>query len=112
MLITPEMVRAARERLQVPVVLIEDDTDNIIVDYTLGQLQGVLAELEAMAPLARPCSEEAMAHHDAWMAQSEQMHTLARKAEVLALLTVPPEIQKVLHNISSRELALRGITLA
>jgi hypothetical protein len=112
MLITPEMVRARRESLQVPVVLIEDDAESIILEYTVSQLQAVLAELEAMTPLAPPASSEAVANHAAWMEQHEQMRNLARKAEVMALLTVPPEIQKVLSEISDRQLALRRVALA
>jgi hypothetical protein len=112
MLITPEMVQAAKLRLSVPVVLIEDDAECIILDYTVAQLQDVLAQLDEMAPLPPPCSAEAVAHHEAWMNQSEQMSHLARKAEVMALLTVPPEIQKVLHVINVRQLALRGVSLA
>ena len=112
MLITPEMVRAARERLQVPVVLIIDEAEEIILDYAVSQLQAILAELEAMTALAPACSAEATANHDAWMAQSEQMHNLAHKAQHIALTTVPDEVQKVLHAINMRELALRGVTLA
>jgi hypothetical protein len=98
--------------LQIPIVLIEDDAESIILDYTVGQLQGVLAELEAMTPLAPPASSEAVANHEAWMAQSEQMSRLDRQAQHIALTTVPDEVQKVLHDIFVRQLALHGVTLA
>jgi hypothetical protein len=113
MLITPEMVQDARERLSVPVVLIEeDDVESIILDHTVAQLRRVLAELEAMAPLPHAASEEAVAMHDAWIAQSERMSQLKREAEVMALLTAPSEVQKYLDAITTRELALLGFTLA
>lgn len=109
MLITPEMVRAARERLSVPVVLIVDEAEDILIDYAVSQLRRVLAQLDAMTPLAPACSEEALANHEAWMKQSEQMNRLAREAECIALTTVPPEIASVLHVIGTRELVKRGI---
>jgi hypothetical protein len=114
MLITPEMVQAARAKLvrEVPVVLIVDEAEDIIIDYTVSQLQRVLSQLDEMAPLPPPGSAEALANHQAWMDQSEHISDLAREAKCMALTIVPDEVQKVLHAISARQLVLMGITLA
>jgi hypothetical protein len=112
MLITPEMVRAAREKLSVPVVLMVDETEDIILDYTVAQLQSILAQLNALAPLPHPGTEEALATHQTWMEQSEHMSNLARDAECIALAIVPEEAKEVLRQINARQLVLMGITLA
>jgi hypothetical protein len=112
MLITPEMVQAAKLRLSVPVVLIEDDAECIILDYTVAQLQDVLAQLDEMAPLPRAGSAEALAQHAAWMEQSKTTSRLVRNAEYIALTTVPEEAKEVLRSIRARQLVLMGITLA
>lgn len=112
MLITEEMVQAAHAKLvrEVPVVLIVDDAaEDIIINYTIAQLQGVLAQFDALAPLPRPGSAEALANHQAWMAQSKEMSRLVREAECTAMTTIPEDVQKVLHAIRDRELVLMGI---
>lgn len=112
MLITPEMVRAARERLSVPVVLMVDETEDIIIDYTVSQLKSILAQLDALAPLPKAGTQEALANHKVWMEQSERMSLLVRDAECIALATVPEEAKEVLRKISARQLVLMGITPA
>lgn len=115
MLITPEMVRAARAQLvrEVPVVLIEeDDVTAIVLDAVVSQLQAVLTQLEEMAPLPRAGSAEALAVHAAWMEQSKAMSRLVRDAECIALTTVPEEAKEVLRAIRARQLVLMGITPA
>jgi hypothetical protein len=106
------MVQAARERLSVPVVLMVDDTEDITLDYTVSQLQSILAQLNALAPLPKAGTEQAFANHKVWMEQSERMSLLVRDAECIALTTVPEEVKEVLRQINARQLALMGITLA
>lgn len=100
MLITPEMVQAAKLRLHVPVVLIEED------DYVLNQLRAYLSELEAMAVPPPAGSPEALADHDNWMKTREQIRRIVRMAEWSALLTVPSEVTEVLKAIDARKAVL------
>lgn len=115
MLITPEMVqsarlRIARERGDVPVVLIEEEYT--LTDSVIEQLQGFLSELEQM-PVPPPAgSPEAIASHDEWMTTRKRIRRIVERAEWRALLTVPPEVAEVLNAINARKNVLFNLPSA
>jgi dihydroneopterin aldolase len=73
---------------------------------TVARLQELLSELEALPPLPKACTPEALADHDNWMKRHEQVCELVRKAEYAALTAVPAEVAEALEAVYERKRAL------
>lgn len=80
-------------------------------EYEIKELQRILTELEALEPLSSAHSEQATKEHEEWMKRHKQITDLGRRAEYIALLTVPLDIYMLLGKIETRKGVLFNLGL-
>jgi hypothetical protein len=72
----------------------------------MERLQNILAQLEAMPPMAQAGTPRALNEHEAWMNQYNKAQILIDKARDYALWVVPEEVEIMLGRIRDRKHAL------
>ncbi len=71
-------------------------------DFAVSKLSELLDEISALPPVPDLDPSNINASYEEWQKQFHKLNELSHVAEIIALCTVPTEVQKMLHQVKTK----------
>lgn len=71
-------------------------------DFTISRLKELLDTVSALPSVPELDPSNASASYEEWQKQFQKLNDLKHDAEIIALCTIPAEIQELLHTVKAK----------